>query len=299
MPEINAKTVKGLRECTGAGMMDCKKALLECEGDVDAAIDILRTKGLAALAKKAGRATNEGIIAGYLTDDRQTGVLVEVNCETDFVARNADFKEFVSDVAAHIAVSAPSDVETLMSQPHTAHPDSTVEQLLGETVARLGENIGIARFERYESGSEAGLISVYIHGVGNIGVMVEVFATTPEAAGSDVFASTAKDIAMQVAAAAPISVSRDQIPAEMLEREMAIYKAQAAESGKPEQIQEKIAQGRLEKYFKEVCLHEQAFVKDPDINVKQHLERIAADLDSEVFIERFERYVLGESASAT
>ncbi len=299
MPEIDAKMVKELRECTGAGMMDCKKALTESKGDVDTAIDILRTKGLAALAKRAGRATNEGIVAGHVTDDRHTGVLVEVNCETDFVARNADFKGFVAEIAAHIAISAPSDVSSLMEQPYVARPEMTVGDFLGETVGRIGENMRIARFTRYELGSEAGIISVYVHGVGNIGVIVEITATAPEAAESDSLAAFAKDVAMQIAAAAPISVSRDQIPQETVDHEISIYKAQAAESGKPEQIQEKIAKGRLEKFFKEVCLLEQPFVKDPDITVKQHLERTAEDLATEFFVERFELFVLGESTPAT
>ncbi len=298
MADITATMVKDLRECTGAGMMDCKKALTEAEGDMDAAVDILRTKGLAALAKKAGRATNEGVVGGLVANDGRTGVLVEVNCETDFVARNSDFKAFVSDIAAHIAATAPADVPALLAQDYVARPEVTVEQFLGETVGKLGENMGISRFARYELGSQAGAITVYIHGVGNIGVMVEIAAGDAAAVASDVFAAVAKDIAMQIAAAAPISVTRNEVPAGVVAHEMEIYKAQAAESGKPEQIREKIATGRLEKYYKEVCLLEQDFVKNPDVTVKAHLDATAKNLGTTLEVVRFERFVLGETASA-
>lgn len=298
MADITAKMVKDLRECTGAGMMDCKKALAEADGDMDSAVDILRTRGLAALAKKAGRATNEGVIGGHVSEDRRTGVLVEVNCETDFVARNADFKAFVSYIAAHIGEAAPVDVAELLAQAYTARPEISVEHYLGEIVGKLGENMGIARFVRYELSSDAGAITVYIHGVGNIGVMVELSAAVPDASASDVLATTGKDVAMQIAAAAPIAVRRDEVPTDVVAHEMEIYKAQAAESGKPEMIQEKIASGRLEKFYKEFCVLEQPFVKDPETTVKQYLETAGAALGTSIDIVRFERFVLGETASA-
>ncbi len=296
--EISAKMVKELRECTGAGMMDCKKALSEAEGDMDSATDILRTRGLAALAKKAGRATNEGVIGGHVSDDGRVGVLVEVNCETDFVARNADFKSFVSDIAAHIATGAPADVSGLMAQQF-ADRDQTFEQVLGETVGRIGENMGVARFVRYELAAQNGRVTVYIHGVGNIGVMVELAAGSAEAAGSDSFALLAKDVAMQIAAASPMGVGRDSIDQSVVDHELSIFKAQAAESGKPEQIQEKIALGRLEKFYKEFALLEQMFVKNTDISVKQHVEQTAKDLGTSVEVVRFTRMVLGETADRT
>lgn len=295
--EINAKMVKDLRECTGAGMMDCKKALSEAGGDMEAAVDILRTRGLAALAKKAGRATNEGIIGAHVSDDGRVGALVEVNCETDFVARNADFKAFVADVAQHVAVAAPADVSELMTQTFTGR-SGTFEAVLGETVAKIGENMQVPRFERFELASENGGIAVYIHGVGNIGVMVEIATSTADAASSPVLATFSRDIAMQVAAAAPIAVRREDVPADVAEHEMAIYRAQAAESGKPEAIQDKIATGRLDKYFKEVCLLEQDFVKDPDTSVSQYSDRIGKELGGTVEIVRFARFVLGETAPA-
>jgi len=293
--EITAAMVKELRESTGAGMMDCKKALAEAEGDMAAAVDVLRTKGLADLAKKAGRATNEGIIGGYTSEDGDVGVLVEVNCETDFVARNADFKSFVGEVARQVAEQAPTDVATLLAQPYTRRPDITVEQLLGETVTKLGENMGIARFVRLERATSAGRIAAYIHGIGNIGVLVELGTDSDAAAASSLIAGLGKDVAMQVAAASPIAVRRDEVAADVVEHELAIYKAQAAETGKPEPIQEKIAQGRLEKYYKEFCLLEQPFVKNPDITVAQHAEQAGREAGATVEIVRFSRLVLGET----
>ncbi len=290
--EITAKMVKDLRESTGAGMMDCKKALTEAEGDMERAVDILRTKGLAALAKKAGRATHEGVIAGNVSDSGLVGALVEVNCETDFVARNADFQAFVADLAAHVASAAPADMDEFMSQPMTGR-DLTVERVLGEVVAKLGENMVIARFTRFER-EAAGLQTVYIHGVGNIGVLVEL-AVDGEVVSADALTALGKDVAMQIAAAAPVAVRREDVPADVVEHEMAIYKAQAAESGKPEQIQEKIALGRMDKFYKEVALLEQAFVKDPDITVEQRVAAGGTDAGATITVTRFDRWVLGET----
>lgn len=293
--EITASMVKELRESTGAGMMDCKKALVEAEGDFDAAVDILRTKGLAALAKKAGRATNEGVIGGLVSDDAQVGVIVEVNCETDFVARNENFTSFVSEIAQQVLEGAPADLEELMAQKFLARPEITVEERLGEAVGKLGENMGIARFARYVVSTDAGVVGVYIHGVGNIGVLVEVSAGSADAAKTDVVRGFAKDVAMQIAAAAPIAVRREEVAVDVVEHEMSIYKAQAAETGKPEPIQQKIAEGRLDKFFKEFCLLEQAFVKNPDITVRQHAEQTSKEAGAAVDVVRFERLVLGET----
>ena len=296
--EITASMVKELREATGAGMMDCKKALSESEGDMAAAVDILRTKGLADLAKKAGRATNEGVIGGYTSDDASAGVIVEVNCETDFVARNADFKAFVSTVAREIGQGAPADVAALLASPFSERSEITVEQLLGETVSKLGENMGIARFVRYVRTADAGVVSVYVHGVGNIGVLVEVSAGSAEAAMSPALAGFARDVAMQIAAASPVAVRREEVPADVVAHELAIYKAQAAETGKPEPIQQKIAEGRLDKYYKEFCLLEQAFVKNPDLTVRQYADQIAKEAGAAVDVVRFNRMVLGENNPA-
>ena len=293
--EITASMVKELRESTGAGMMDCKKALTEANGDMEAAVDVLRTKGLADLAKKAGRATNEGRIGGLVSADGTAASILEVNCETDFVARNANFKELVGELSQQVLESAPADVEAMLAQPYVLRPELTVEQRLGEAVGKLGENMGVARFVRYELSTDAGCMAVYIHGIGNIGVLVEVSAGTAEAAKTEAVLGFAKDVAMQIAAAAPISVRREEVPADVVEHELAIYRSQAAETGKPEAIQQKIAEGRLDKFFKEFCLMEQDFVKNPDITVKQHAEQAAKEAGAPVDVVRFERLVLGET----
>jgi elongation factor Ts len=295
--EITAGQVKELREMTGAGLMDCKKALSECEGDVEKAVDNLRTKGLADLAKKAGRATNEGLVAAYVEPSGKIGSLIEVNCETDFVARNAEFTTFVNALAEQVAVDDPDGIAEgaapLLAQAYKRNPSLTVEQGLGEMVSKLGENMGIARILRYELVGAAAIGS-YIHGVGRIGVLVEIVGadnSRPEVA------AFAKDVAMHVAAANPLWVRREEVPAEVIEHEMSIYKAQAAESGKPEAIQEKMATGRLEKFYKEVCLIEQPFVKDPDISVAKLAANVGAAAGVEVDIARFDRWALGETSS--
>ncbi|MBN1192556.1 MAG: elongation factor Ts [Coriobacteriia bacterium] len=297
--EVTASMVKELRESTGAGMMDCKKALVEADGCMDTAVDILRTKGLADLAKKAGRATNEGVVGGVVAPDGRSAALVEVNCETDFVARNVDFKAFVTEIAGQIVDGAPDDIPALMAQTHTARPEISVEQRLGEAVSKLGENMGIARFERFEIDNTPGCLAVYIHGVGNIGVMVQLSAGTPEAAATDVALGFAKDVAMQIAAAAPIAVRRDEVDPDVVAHEMVIYKAQAAETGKPEPIQQKIAEGRLDKFFKEFSLLEQQFIKNPDITVEQHAQQVSKEAGAPLDIVRFTRLVLGETNPAS
>ena len=295
MAEITASMVKELRECTGAGMMECKKALTEAEGDLNAAVDILRTRGLAALAKKSGRATNEGTIAAKISADGKVGVLVEVNSETDFVGRNEEFTSFASELADHIVETAPVDVASLMTQTLTGR-GITVEQLFGEKVSKLGENMGVARFVR-EVVEGTGAVQCYVHGGGKIGVLVAFSFTKTETASSPEFIAFSKDVAMQVAAAQPLKATRDEIPADVVEHELSIYRAQAAESGKPEAIQTKIAQGRLEKYFKEFVLVEQAFVKNPDISVTQYAAEVGKSLGDVLTVVGFTRFVLGETAA--
>jgi elongation factor Ts len=294
MAEISAQMVKELRECTGAGMMECKKALSEAEGDLDKAVDILRTRGLAALAKKAGRATNEGTIAAYVSEDAKIGTLVEVNSETDFVGRNAEFLGFVGQLAEHITAESPADVTVLMSQTVKSR-DLSVEEVLGEVVSKLGENMGVARFERVEVTGNGAVVS-YIHSGGKIGVLVELGFTKPETAADEAVVSFGRDIAMQVAATNPVSARRDEVPEAITNHEMEIYRAQAAESGKPEPIQEKMAAGRLEKYFKEVCLVEQVFVKDSSITVDQYRANVSKEIGDEITVVGFTRWTLGETA---
>jgi elongation factor Ts len=295
MVEITASMVKELRECTGAGMMECKKALSEAEGNLEAAVDVLRTRGLAALAKKAGRATNEGTVAAFVSADASVGVLVEVNCETDFVGRNAEFTGFVETLAQHIGAQAPADVDELKIQA-VADRNITVEQVLGEMVGKLGENMGVARFVREEI-EGTGAVATYVHGGGRIGVMVTFAFTKTETATSPEFATYSRDVAMQVAAASPLVARRDELDSAVLEHELAIYKAQAAESGKPEAIQEKMANGRLEKFFKEVVLVEQQFVKNMDITVDQYTKETSKSIDDSIEIIGFIRFNLGECAA--
>ena len=295
MAEITASMVKELRECTGAGMMECKKALSEAEGNLESAVDILRTRGLASLAKKAGRATNEGTIAAFASADSKVGVLVEVNSETDFVGRTDEFTGFAADVAEHIAAAAPEGVEHLMTQ-ELAGRGVTVEGLLGEKVTKLGENMGVARFVREEV-MGTGAVATYIHGGGKIGVLVVIGFNKSETAENPAFKQFGRDVAMQVAAATPMFVRREDADAATVEHELSIYKAQAAESGKAEMIQEKMAAGRLEKFFKEVALVEQPFVKNPDTTVSQYAAETGKAVGDELTIIGFERFVLGESAT--
>lgn len=291
--EVTAKMVKDLREITGAGMMDCKKALGEANCDIDAAVDVLRTRGLAALAKKAGRATNEGMVDAFVSADAQVSAIVEINCETDFVGKNADFQAFVASVAAHVAAANPADVAELMGQTFTGR-DITTEGVLGEVVSKLGENMNITRFVRREL-SGTGALGSYIHMGGKIGVVVEVAFANAASAANPAVTALIRDLAMQVAAAAPISSNRDEVPADIVEHELSIYRAQAAESGKPEQIQQKMAEGRIQKFFKEVCLTEQVFVKDPDISVSQLVARVSKEVGDEISVVGFDRFALGET----
>jgi len=295
MAEITASMVKELRECTGAGMMECKKALSEAEGNLEAAVDILRTRGLAALAKKAGRATDEGTIAAFVSADSKVGVLVEVNSETDFVGRNAEFTGFAAELAEHIAAEAPNDVEHMLTQTISAR-GITVSELFGEKVSKLGENMGVARFAREEIAGN-GAIATYVHGGGKIGVIVTFAFENSDTAANAEFQAFAKDVAMQVAAASPLKTNRGDIPADVVEHELSIYRAQAAESGKPEAIQQKMAEGRLEKFYKEVVLTEQVFVKNPDITVGQYAATVGKSIGDTLSVVGFDRFVLGETAA--
>jgi len=288
MAEITASLVKELREMTGAGMMECKKALTEAEGEIEKAVDVLRTRGLAAAAKKAGRATNEGLIVALLGEDARSAALVEVNCETDFVSRNEVFAEYAAKVAKAALTSDAADVAALKA---VAVDGETVEAILTDAIHTIGENIQLARFVRKSAGS--GAFASYIHGGGRLGILVQFDFSNAATAANDAFQTLAKDIAMQVAAANPGAVSRDDFSAETIEHEKAIYKAQAAESGKPEAIQEKMAQGRLEKFYKENALVEQAFIKDPDKTVRQYLDEVAKAVGDSISVVAFTRFELG------
>ena len=273
---ITASQVKELREKTGAGMMDCKKVLTETNGDEEKAIELLRERGIAKAAKKSDRIAAEGLVDTYISEDGKVGVVVEVNAETDFVAKNDEFKSFVKDVAKQVAETNPASVETLLEEKSIAEADKTVGEVLTNKIATIGENMSIRRFERFETNN---LLESYIHGDGKIAVLVEIENGTPE---------LAKDICMQIAAARPEYLDRESVPAERLEKEMEILKAQAMNEGKPEAIAEKIVQGRLGKFYSEICLVEQEFVKDSDVKVG----KLVADKGAKII--RFARFEKGE-----
>ena len=271
MAQITAAMVRDLREKTGAGMMDCKKALVETNGDAKAAADWLREKGIAKAAKKSGRIAAEGAVAAYVSNDNKVGVLVEVNCETDFAANNENFRALEKQIAEHIAKNAPKDLDALNDSKIGG---KKVADLVTDATATIGEKISIRRFVRYET---KGRITSYIHMGGKIGVLVELDG------GDD---QLGKDIAMQIAASSPLAVDRSSVAAEDLEHEKEVLRKQALEEGKPEKIIEKMVEGRINKYYKEVCLIEQIFVKDTEKTVKDVLKNVK--------VLQFTRYQLGE-----
>ena len=289
MAQITAAMVKELREMTDSPMMECKKALVEADGDMDAAVDILRKNGLAAAAKKAGRATNEGAVGAYVSEDSRMGALVEVACETDVVGSNPKFTGFASGVAKVVAEKEPADVEALLDLEFEGE---TVQSALTELIHTMGENMKINRFAYRKP--ESGAVSSYVHMGGKIGVLVEFSFSNPETAAADSFKTFAHDVAMQVAAAAPICARREDVPAETIEHEMGIYKAQAAESGKPEAIQEKMAVGRLEKFYKGVVLNEQEFIKDSSLTISKYAAQVSKELGDTIEVVAFERLARGE-----
>ena len=271
---ITASQVKELREKTGAGMMDCKKVLTETDGDMEKAMDLLRERGIAKAAKKSGRVAAEGLVEAYISEDGKVGAVVEVNSETDFVAKNEEFKTFVMNVAKQIVNTNPADVETLLASPAEFEAGKTVQEALVGKIATIGENLSIRRFVRFES---EGLVAKYIHGDGKIAVLVNMTSGTKE---------LAKDVCMQIAAARPEFIDRDQVPAERVEKEKEILKIQTMNEGKPEAIAEKIVLGRINKFYQEICLVDQEFVKDPSKKVSDILK------DSKVL--EFARFETGE-----
>ena len=271
---ITAELVKELREKTGAGMMDCKKVLTETNGDMEKAAELLRERGIAKAAKKSDRIAAEGLVYAYVTDDKKVGSVVEVNAETDFVAKNEEFRTFVANIAEQVAKQNPKDVEELLNQKSIQEQDKTVSEVLTNKIATIGENMSIRRFARFES---TGLVESYIHGDGKIGVLINLSAGD---------SSLAKDLCMQVAAARPEYLDRESVPAEKVAKEMEILKAQAMNEGKPAEIAEKMVQGRIGKFYSEICLLEQPFVKDPDMKVQKLVESKNAKV---VEFARFEK----------
>ncbi len=276
MAEITAAAVGKLRAMTNAGLMDCKKALTETGGDLDAAVDVLRKKGVASAAKKAGRSANEGVIAHYISPDSKSGILVEVNCETDFVAKNETFQAFCSEIAKTL-------VET---------PDADLEALRTAQVAKIGENIQFGRHTRMDV-SGTGLIAAYIHTGAKVGVLVEVGANNADSTSKEAFTSLVKDITLQIAAANPVAVRREEIDPTLVQKEKEIAEEQA--QGKPPQAVEKIIAGKLEKYYQNTCLEDQGFIrKNGEVSVKEHVASVGKELGDEFVIRRFLRFQVGE-----
>ena len=288
---ISAGLVKELREKTGAGMMDCKKVLTETDGDMEKAAELLRERGIAKAAKKSGRIAAEGLVTVYLSDDRKVGSIVEVNAETDFVSKNEEFKEFVANVAKVVADKNPSDVDSLLNekypetdktpqelQPPRLNPetDKTVNEVLTDKIATIGEHMSIRRFERYES---TGMVEGYIHGDGRIAVLVDF---------ENGETTLAKDVCMQITAANPEYLAREDVPEERTKKEMEILKAQAMNEGKPADIAEKMVKGRIGKFYSEICLLDQVFVKDSNVKVGDLISSKGAKLN------RFVRFEKGE-----
>ena len=281
MAEITAANVGKLREMTGAGLMDCKKALVESKGDIDVAVEYLRKKGIASAEKKAGRAANEGVIAQHIQPGAKVGVLVEINCETDFVAKNDGFRAFCDDVAKRFA----------------ADPNASVETERIAVVAKIGENIKITRHARIEV-SGNGLVAAYIHTGAKVGVLVEVGAGKAETTATEEFKQLVKGITLQIAAGHPHAVSRDQVAPEIIAKEREIAASSDRLKGKPPQAMEKILAGVLDKFFQSYCLVDQGFViRNSEVSVKEHVAQVAKQLGDEITIRRFVRFQIGESAA--
>jgi elongation factor Ts len=313
MPEITAQMVKQLRERTGVGMMECKNALVEAKGDMAEAEIILRKKGIAAATKKESRSTKQGLIASHIGNNGQSGVLVEVNCESDFVARTEDFISLATDIAAHIAAGKPKYVraeevteqeranfkahEALYEQKLTRDLNVTVGELVKTKIAKLGENIAVSRFTIYEVNG-AGVVGSYIHTGAQIGVLVEMKLNSPANAGKEDFKILLRDLAMQIAAAHPQYVGKNDVPADILAKEREIQRERALGEGKPEKMVDKIAEGRLSKFYEEICLLDQPFIRENTITVADLIRTVGGKLGDSPSVSRFVRYKVGDSGDS-
>ena len=288
--QITAQMVKELREKTNAGMLKCKEALVECNGDFEAAVDYLRKKGLASADKRSGRTTSQGPVIPLTTADKRTAAIVEVNCETDFVAKTDDFHAYVDKIAEQVGKFNPADVDALLAQDAFFAPGLKVSDTLNELVAKIGEKISIRRFTRYE-----GVVDTYIHLGGRIGVLVDLDAPANLKDSAELKA-VAHDIAMHIAAARPTYLKREEVPEAELEHEKEINRNMALneEKPKPAAVIEKMLIGRIEKFYKEICLLEQLFVKDTSLSITQVLEKASKDLGTKISVKRFTRYEMGE-----
>lgn len=287
---ITASLVNELRKKTSVGMMECKKALTETNGDIDAAVTYLRERGIMKSAGMATRGGTEGIIAARLSADGKSGLLIEVNCETDFVSRNEQYVQFVDEIADALAASSAKTLEEALA---VKIGDITVEDFVKAKVLALGENIRLRKFERFDL-ADNGAIAQYIHMGGKVGVLLEVSANQGDTAAKEGFRDLVKDITLHIAAAAPKGLSRDDIAPELVEAEKDIFRVQLANEGKPAEMVEKIILGKIGKFFAESCLLEQAFVKDPDTTIKKLVEKVGKDLGDSLEVRRFIRFGLGD-----
>jgi len=313
MAEISAQLVKQLRERTGTGMMECKKALQEANGDLSQAEVILRKRGIAGASKKESRSTKQGLISAFIAQDGKLGTLVEVNCESDFVARTEDFKALAGEIAAHIAEAKPKFVrvediteseranfkahEALYEQKFAKNATGTIEEFVKEKIAKLGENINISRFVIYEITGN-GIVGHYIHTGSQIGVLLEVQTGNSTILSRDEFKTLAHDLAMQIAATNPQFVKKSDVPPEILNKERDIQRDRALNEGKPEKMVDKIAEGRLSKFYEEICLLEQPFIRENTVSVNDLIRTGASKLGATVTVSRFVRYKVGDSADA-
>ncbi len=287
---ITASIVKELRDKTSAPMMDCKKVLTETNGDIEASIKLLRERGIMKSAKMSDRAANEGVITARINAAATSGLLLEVNCETDFVSKNESFQAFVGDIADALAASAAADHEAALAHQHG---EQSIEDTIKAKVGEVGENLQFRKYVRYDAAS-GGVVASYIHLGGKVGVLIEVGTTKPETAGTDSFKELIKDLTLHIAACAPRGLSRDDIPQSVVDNELDIFRTRLAAEGKPANIIENILKGQIGKFFAESCFLEQGFVKDPDVKISALLEAKGKELGDTLTVTRFVRFGLGE-----
>jgi elongation factor Ts len=287
---ITASIVKELRDKTNAGMMDCKKVLTETNGDIEASIKLLRERGIMKSAKMSDRAANEGVITARLNASATSGILLEVNCETDFVSKNENFQAFVSEIADALAAANAADLDAALAVQHAGQ---SIEDTIKAKVGEVGENLQFRKYVRYDA-APGGVIASYIHLGGKVGVLLEVGTTKPETAGTDSFKELIKDLTLHIAACAPKGLSREDIPQSVVDNELDIFRARLVAEGKPANIIENILKGQIGKFFAESCFLEQAFVKNGDIKVNALLEQKGKELGDTLTVTRFVRFGLGE-----
>jgi len=291
--EISAKFVKELRDKTGCGMMECKKALTECEGDIEKAINWLRERGIAKAVTKADRETKEGRIYSFIQPCLKIGAIIEVNCETDFVARNDQFKQLCNDLAKHITEQNPADVSAMLTQKFSCNPEKTINEVLAEAIASIGENIQITRFKRVAL-DKPGRVYSYIHTNDKLGVLVTFTTESNNIIKDTTFESLCKDIAMHITAQNPLAITPDELDSDLIAKEREIYRNKALNDGKPEAVADKIVDGQIKKLYKESCLLQQDFVKDETKTVQDIINEVSSNLGEKINISHFTRYYLGE-----